>query len=79
MPASQDFHLTEDKQGILADISNAIVNVKTNIKSVQAQTLPDKHGQIELTLDILDTKHLDRVISSIKALDGVLEVQRILN
>lgn len=70
---------TEDKQGILADISNAIVNVKTNIKSVQAQTLPDKHGQIELTLDILDTKHLDRVISSIKSLDGVLEVQRILN
>lgn len=70
---------TEDKQGILADISNAIVNVKTNIKSVQAQTLPDKHGQIELTLDILDTKHLDRVISSIKSLEGVLEVQRILN
>lgn len=70
---------TEDKQGILADISNAIVNVKTNIKSVQAQTLPDRHGQIELTLDILDTKHLDRVITSIKSLEGVLEVQRILN
>jgi GTP diphosphokinase / guanosine-3',5'-bis(diphosphate) 3'-diphosphatase len=70
---------TEDKQGILADISTAIVNVKTNIKSVQAQTFPDKHGQIELILEILDTKHLDRVISSIKSLDGVLEVQRILN
>ena len=70
---------TEDKQGILADISTAIVNVKTNIKSVQAQTFPDRHGLIELTLEILDTKHLDRVISSIKALNGVLEVQRILN
>lgn len=70
---------TEDKQGILAEISTAIVNVKTNIKSVQAQTFPDKHGQIELTLEILDTKHLDRVISSIRALDGVLEVQRVLS
>ncbi len=70
---------TEDKQGILADISAAIVNVKTNIKSVQAQTFPDKHGQIELTLEILDTKHLDRVISSIRSLDGVLEVERILH
>jgi GTP pyrophosphokinase len=70
---------TEDKQGILADISTAIVNVKTNIKSVTAQTFPDKHGQIELTLEISDTKQLDRVISSIKSLDGVLEVQRILN
>lgn len=70
---------TEDKQGILADISTAIVNVKTNIKSVQAQTFPDKHGQIELILEISDTKHLDRVISAIKSLDGVLEVQRILN
>lgn len=70
---------TEDKQGILAQISAAILNVKTNIKSVQAQTFPDRHGQIDLTLEILDTKHLDRVISSIRALDGVLEVQRILN
>jgi len=70
---------TEDKQGILADISTAIVNEKTNIKSVQAQTFPDKHGQIELMLEILDTKHLNRIISSIKALDGVLEVQRILH
>ena len=70
---------TEDKPGILADISAAIVNVKTNIKSVQAQTFPDKHGQIELTLEILDTKHLDRVISSIRTLDGVLEVERILH
>jgi GTP diphosphokinase / guanosine-3',5'-bis(diphosphate) 3'-diphosphatase len=70
---------TEDRQGILAEISTAIVNVKTNIKSVQAQTFPDKHGQIELTLEIMDTKHLERVISSIRSLDGVLEVQRILN
>ena len=70
---------TEDKPGILADISTAIVNMKTNIKSVQAQTFPDKHGQIELALEILDLKHLDRVISSIKTLDGVLEVERILH
>jgi GTP pyrophosphokinase len=70
---------TEDKPGILAEVSTAIVNVKTNIKSVQAQTFPDKHGQIELTLEILDTKHLDKVLSSIKSLPGVLEVQRVLN
>jgi GTP pyrophosphokinase len=69
----------EDKQGILADISAAIVNVNTNIKSVQAQTFPDKHGQIELTLEILDTKHLDRVLSSLKNVNGVLEVERILH
>ncbi|HEY4492640.1 MAG TPA: bifunctional (p)ppGpp synthetase/guanosine-3',5'-bis(diphosphate) 3'-pyrophosphohydrolase, partial [Acidobacteriota bacterium] len=69
----------EDKQGILADISAAIVNVNTNIKSVQAETFPDKHGQIELTLEILDTKHLDRVVSSLKNVNGVLEVERILH
>jgi GTP diphosphokinase / guanosine-3',5'-bis(diphosphate) 3'-diphosphatase len=70
---------TEDKQGILADVSTAIVNVNTNIKSVQAETFPDKHGQIELILEVLDVKHLDKIISSIRAVNGVLEVQRILH
>ncbi len=70
---------TEDKPGMLAEISSAIVNSKTNIRTVQAQTFPDRHGQIELTLEVNDTKHLDRVLSSIKSVDGVLEVERILN
>lgn len=70
---------TEDKQGILADVSMAIVSVNTNIKSVQAETFPDKHGQIELILEVLDVKHLDKIISSIRSVNGVLEVQRILH
>ncbi len=70
---------TEDKPGMLAEISTAIVNSKTNIRTVQAQTFPDKHGQIELILEIVDTKHLDRVLSSIRAVEGVLEVERILH
>jgi (p)ppGpp synthase/HD superfamily hydrolase len=64
---------------MLAEISTAIVNSKTNIRTVQAQTFPDKHGQIELTLEINDTKHLDRVLSSIRSVEGVLEVERILH
>ena len=70
---------TEDKPGILADVSMAIVSVNTNIKSVQAETFPDKHGQIELILEVLDVKHLDKIVSSIRAVNGVLEVQRILH
>lgn len=70
---------TEDKPGILADVSMAIVSVNTNIKSVQAETFPDKHGQIELILEVLDVKHLDKIISSIRSVNGVLEVQRILH
>jgi len=70
---------TEDKPGMLANVSSAIVNAKTNIKTVQAQTFPDKHGQIEMTLEILDLRHLDRVVSAIRSLEGVLEVERILH
>jgi len=70
---------TEDKPGMLANVSSAIVAAKTNIKSVQAQTFPDKHGQIEMTLEILDLKQLDRVVSAIRSLEGVLEVERILH
>ncbi len=67
--------LTEDRPGMLAGIAAAISEVKSNILNVEARTA-DEQGTIDITVEIPDMKHLERVIASIKKLDGVYDVAR---
>ncbi len=67
--------LTEDRPGMLAEIASVISDVNSNILNVEARTA-DERGTIDLTVEIPDMKHLERVIASIKKLGGVYEVSR---
>src|SRR6516162_1224904 len=67
--------LTEDRPGILAQIAAAISDVKANILNVEARTA-DERGTIDITVEIPDMKHLERVIASITRIDGVYDVNR---
>jgi GTP pyrophosphokinase len=67
--------LTEDRPGMLAEIAAAISEVRSNILNVEARTA-DERGTIEITVEIPDMKHLERVISSVKKIDGVYDVTR---
>jgi GTP pyrophosphokinase len=62
----------EDRRGILADMSSRIADIDTNIKDVEATVGTDQRGSIRMTVEISDVKHLDRVIRSIKNVEGVL-------
>jgi GTP diphosphokinase / guanosine-3',5'-bis(diphosphate) 3'-diphosphatase len=67
--------LTEDRPGMLAEIAAAISEVRSNILNVEARTA-DERGTIDITVEIPDMKHLERVISSVKKIDGVYDVTR---
>jgi guanosine-3',5'-bis(diphosphate) 3'-pyrophosphohydrolase len=67
--------LTEDRPGMLAEIAAAISEVKSNILNVEART-SDERGTIDITVEIPDMKHLERVIASVKKIDGVYDVTR---
>ena len=67
--------LTEDRPGMLAEIAAAISEVKSNILNVEART-SDERGTIDITVEIPDMKHLERVITSVKKIDGVYDVTR---
>ncbi len=66
---------TADRPGILAGISSAISDTRSNILDVAART-EKEHGVIDMTLEIPDMKHLEKVISKIRQLDGVFDVIR---
>ncbi len=66
----------EDRKGILADVSSRIAGINTNIRDIEATVGSDHLGSIRMTVEISDVRHLDRVIKSIKNIDGVLTVER---
>ncbi len=67
----------EDRKGMLAEISSRVSNINTNITNMEARTGDDRQARIEMTVEISDVKHLDRVIKSIKGVEGVLGVERL--
>lgn len=70
---------TEDRRGMLADISNAISTIDTNIVNATANTVESRFGLFELTVEVVDTIHLDRIINLIKEIKGVQQVDRSQN
>jgi GTP diphosphokinase / guanosine-3',5'-bis(diphosphate) 3'-diphosphatase len=67
---------TENRQGILAALTAAIANIKTDIRDARASVGDDGHGIINITAEVYDMKHLERVIKAVKSVDGVLAVER---
>jgi guanosine-3',5'-bis(diphosphate) 3'-pyrophosphohydrolase len=65
----------EDRKGILADVSSKIAGINTNIRNVEATTT-DQMGRIDMTVEISDVKHLQKVIKSLRSIDGVVDVER---
>jgi GTP pyrophosphokinase len=69
--------ITENRTGMIAGITGAISDMKTGIRDARASVADDERGRIEVTVEVFDVKHLDKVISSIKSVPGVLDVERL--
>ena len=67
----------EDRKGVLAAVSAKIADINTNIKNMEARTGgDDQRARIDVTVEISDVQHLDKVIKSLKTVNGVLDVER---
>ncbi len=71
--------MTEDRQGQLAALTNVIANIKTNIRDVRTydESYGDGFRRIDLTVDITDLKHLERVSGALQEVAGVIGVERL--
>ena len=68
---------TENRTGMLAGITNAIAEIKTGIRDARAEVSKNDRGLIEVTIEVFDKKHLDRVITSVQQVPGVIAVERV--
>jgi GTP pyrophosphokinase len=68
---------TENRTGMLAGITNAIAEIKTGIRDARAIVSRDDRGLIEVTVEVFDKKHLDKVLGAIGNVPGVIAVERV--
>ena len=64
------------QEAVAADVTQAIAGVGTNILDIRASVDAEGHGRLVITAEIFDLKHLEKIISAVKAVKGVIDVER---
>jgi len=67
----------EDRQGLLAKIVSSISDLKANIKSVDARTFEGRDAAVAVVLEVRDRQHMQRVITQVRKIPGVRDVERV--
>ncbi len=67
----------EDRKGMLAAVSAKISDINTNILNMEARTAAEEHrARIDVTVEISDVQHLEKVIKALRSVHGVIDVER---
>ena len=67
---------SDDRKGMLKQITALISDDNTNIRNIETRT-GDGSATIDVVVDIEDMKHLERITTGIRKINGVREVQRV--
>jgi GTP pyrophosphokinase len=70
---------TDDRPGLLNQITSILSNESANIRSLEAKTEFDATGDafIEMTVDVKDKKQLEKLVSSMRRISGIRDVERL--
>ena len=61
---------------MLADVSAKIADINTNIRNDGGARSTIRWARIDMTVEISDLKHLEKVIKSLRSVEGVVDVER---
>ncbi len=73
-PASLQI-MGSQRNGLLADISTLLTNMKVSIRSLNARE-SDYNAFIDVTVDVRNADHLDTIIKKLEGISGVRAVER---
>lgn len=68
--------ISDDRYGLLANVSSALASMRVMIHAVNARELKSGNASINLTVDVTSTDHLQNVITRISKIPGVQQVSR---
>jgi GTP pyrophosphokinase len=71
---------SEDRPGILNQLTTALFNEQVNIRSLEARSDDGRSTDgaiIDVTVEVKDKKQLERVVSAIRRIPGVRDVERV--
>ncbi|MFQ5449275.1 MAG: RelA/SpoT family protein [Nitrospinaceae bacterium] len=69
--------VTEDKPGLLANISSVFADCDINIIRANVQQGPHKRAYFDLSIEIQDLAQLNRTLEKVREVDGVIYLERV--
>ncbi len=69
--------ISQDKPGLLAEMSAAIASTKTNISSAKIRTRRDGKAVNDFKVNVKDVEHLNKIMNNLRKVKGVDSVSRI--
>ena len=73
---SADISIIADRKGLLSDISRICDDMDVNITGVNARTDKDGVVTITMTLSISNTAQMEKILRSLRSVQGVTDVYR---
>jgi GTP diphosphokinase / guanosine-3',5'-bis(diphosphate) 3'-diphosphatase len=70
---------TEDRPGMIAAITTVISDEKANIRTFESGGSDNLRARIEVAIDVADRKQLERIVSGVKRIPGVFDIERVYN
>src|ERR1700733_4117713 len=71
---------TDDRPGMLAQLTSVLSGENTNIRSLEAKTETALNGAlVEMIVDVRDKKQLEKLVAAMRRISGVRDVERLLN
>jgi GTP pyrophosphokinase len=69
---------TDDRPGLLNQLTSILADEDANIRSLEAKTHLDQDGAIvEMTIDVRDKKQLEKLVSAMRRISGIRDVERL--
>ena len=69
---------TEDRPGMLNQLTQVLLTEQTNIRGLEARGEHiEDDALVEMTLEVRDMKQLERVVSSMRKISGVRDIERV--
>jgi len=66
----------DDRYGMLKLITGVIGDARSNIRNIEARTA-NSQAVVDIVLDITDLKHLETIVTGLRKIPGVRDVQRL--
>jgi GTP pyrophosphokinase len=71
---------TDDRPGMLMQLTSVLADENANIRSLEAKTEIDHDGGIvEMTVEVRDKKQLEKLVAAMRRISGVRDVERQFN
>jgi GTP diphosphokinase / guanosine-3',5'-bis(diphosphate) 3'-diphosphatase len=71
--------VSDDRPGLLADLTQAIAGEGSNIRRIEARTEDGRKGYVSVSLETSDLRHLEKIVAKLRGVNGVREVIRKYN